>query len=78
MLEQLLLHFKEDIACLKEDPDRGVKEHKKLKEEMAVLQNEQLFLRTENTLPIQEKKLDADRDGCIKGLEYVAYMPYSK
>ena len=46
-LEQLLLHFKEYIACLKEDPDRGVKEHKKLKEEMVVLQNELFLLCTE-------------------------------
>ena len=45
---------------------------------MVVLQNELLFLCTENTLPIQEKKLDADIDGSIKGLEDVAYMPSSK
>ena len=47
-----MLRFKEEIACLKEDPDRGVREHQKLKEEMVALQNELLFLRTENTLPI--------------------------
>ena len=45
---------------------------------MEVLQNYLLFLRTENTLPIQEKKMYTDRDGSIKGLEDVAYMPSSK
>ena len=45
---------------------------------MTIFQNELLFLRTKNTLPIQEKKLDANRDGSIKGLEDVAYMPSSK
>ena len=45
---------------------------------MELLQNELLFLHTKNTLPIQEKKLDADKDGNIKGLKDVPYMPSSK
>jgi len=78
LLEQLLLRFKEEIVCLKADPDGGVKEHQKLKEEMAMLQNELLYLRTENSLLIQEKKTNADRDSSIKRLEDGAHLPFSK
>lgn len=78
LLEQLLLRFKEEIVCLKADPDGGVKEHQKLKEEMAMLQNELLYLRTENSLLIQEKKLNAGRDASIKSLEDGAHLPFYK
>lgn len=72
LLVQLLLHFKEEIKCLKADPDSNrVKEHQKLKEEMAVLQNE-------NSLLIQAKKLNADRDASIKRLEDGAHLSFSK
>lgn len=70
LLEQLLLHFKEEIRCLKADPNR-VKENQKLKEDMAVLQNE-------NSLFIQEKKLNAHRDASIKRLEDGAHLSFSK
>lgn len=72
LLEQLLLHFKEEIRCLKTDPNR-VKENQKLKEDMALA-----VLQNENSLIIQEKKLNAHRDASIKRLEDGAHLSFSK
>jgi len=77
VLFEQLLRFKAKIQCIKAESDRGIKEQKKL-EEMTMLQNELLHLRTENSLLIEEKKLDAHRDNNIKRLEDALYVPFSK
>jgi len=78
LLEQLLLRFKEEIVCIKAESDRGIKEHKKLKAEMAMLQNELLYRHTENSLLMQVEKLDENGYGSIKRLEDTADVLFCK
>ncbi|GLJ11864.1 hypothetical protein SUGI_0178790 [Cryptomeria japonica] len=50
LLEQMLVHFKEEITCLKAESSRRDKECQDLKEEVAKLQTELSYLYKENSL----------------------------
>lgn len=77
-LEQLLVRFKEEIAGIKAESDKAIKGDGEIKEEIAILQNELLNLRTENGLLTQEEKVDGNRDGSIKRLEDTAGVLFCK
>eukprot|EP01018_Ginkgo_biloba_P005046 Gb_06337 [translate_table: standard] len=64
ILEQLLLHFKEEITCFKVESHKGAKECEKLKGQMQDLQNEVMYLRAENN----SLKLERSSEEIVKKL----------